>query len=90
MENAPGTYEKSKNQSEMRHQTAEYCIQTPNEPWQPSIPPRSSHWPPRLVVPIRLETWWACMCVLFVLSVRVLSVCVCAYCVCVFSVCVCA
>ena len=32
MENAPGTYEKSKNKSEMQCNTDDYCIQMPNEP----------------------------------------------------------
>ena len=31
IENAPGTYEKSKKREKMQHQTEDYCIQTPNE-----------------------------------------------------------
>ena len=33
VETAPGTHEKSKNKRKMQHQTDDYRIQMPNEPW---------------------------------------------------------
>ena len=33
MENVSGTYEKPKNQRKMQHETDDYHIQMPNEPW---------------------------------------------------------